>query len=49
MNDFKFPQLDKLIEWFVYEKIGMTDEKIKEDLFLFITDIVADTVKIVSK
>lgn len=56
--DFEFPQLDKLVDWFVYmiliesESVDLSVEEAKVTAFhiqKFIESIVADTVKIVSK
>lgn len=49
-NDFQFPQLDKLVNHFCMKvEQDELDEDFEKALFNFVSDIVADTVKICQK
>lgn len=53
-EDFEFPQLDKLVQWFIHiylkdTNCGMdsyTSERLSEELKSFIESIIADTVRL---
>lgn len=55
MEEFEFPQLNNLVEWFINKNLRendgswCVDEEIYDELRRFIQDIVQDTVRITKK